>query len=361
MIVRNQLISSKQMMMLLVMFRAFNLLTFVPQQGGTVNAATAMLTMPLSLLLLAVVLLPAALLLRKRGGYGYIDCAMRLNKGVGTVLALLLFLYAAFIAADSISNFEFLLTSAVYPESSPAFFVVTFTAVCAYAAYMGLEPVTRVNAFIFVLFFFVVAFISLAILPKAEFVYLKNPLDGGTQSFLMQVVNGCFSNFDVIVWLLLAGNVKGSLVKSYAGWSLITLLTSEYLVLLIAVGLGDYASSRIFPFFSLAALSELSIFQRLDSLHITLWTFMAFIKVSVYLYLAAQSLGHVVPARLRGTAVVASVVAAGGLALLLSSDWSYLNTIQDALQTGIFVAVLAVLIPFALLLWTMGRERRVKE
>lgn len=361
MIVRNQLISSRQTMMLLVMFRAFDLLTYVPQMSGVSNAATTLLTLPLSFLLLAFIMLPAALLLRRCEGCSYVDCAMRLSKPAGNVLAMLLFLYAAVIAADCISNFEFLLTSAVYPETASVFFILTFTAVCVYAAYLGLEAVTRVNVFLFLLFFAVLAFISAAILPHADFVFLKNPMESGAGGFWKQVLGGCFQNFEVVLWLMLARDVKGSLLKSYVGWSVLSLLTSEYLIMLITVGLGDYAASRIFPFFSLAAVSELSIFQRLDSLHITLWTFIAFVKVAVYLYLAAQSLGHVVPARLRGASVIASGVVAAGLAMVLSSDLRFLGGMRTSLKAGLPVAVLAVLIPFGLLLWTLAKERRAER
>ena len=171
-------------------------------------------------------------------------------------------------------------------------------------------------------------------------------------------LSAAFSNFDVVLLLLFTPNFKGSLSKCFWGWALLTVVMVEYLVMLLTVGLGDFAASQMFPFYSLAAFADLSIFQRLDSLHITLWTFIAFVKVSVYLYFASQCLGYLVPRRLKKTRLaVAGILTAAG-ALVISSDLRFLTAVQKAMATGIPVAVLAVLIPFVLLLWSLIARRK---
>ncbi|MBC8545547.1 GerAB/ArcD/ProY family transporter [Clostridiaceae bacterium NSJ-31] len=355
---RNTIISSKQVVLLLVLFRVFDLLTFVPQIGGRQNGATVMLALPFSYLLLALILVPALLLLRGRREGNVVDCALALNPAAGKVLAALLFLFSVFAAADTVSNFEFLLTSAIYPETPSLFFVLTFTAVCLYGAFLGLEPVARVNTFVFVLFVGALVFISASVLPKSDFVYLKNPLQGGLSAVWGHALSAAFSNFDAVLFLLFAPNFKGSLSKCFWGWALLTVAMVEYLVMLLTVGLGDFAASQMFPFYSLAAFADLSIFQRLDSLHITLWTFIAFVKVSVYLYFASQCLGYLVPRRLKKTRLAATGILTAAGALVISSDLRFLTAVQKAMATGIPVAVLAVLIPFVLLLWSLIARRK---
>ncbi|WP_312640619.1 GerAB/ArcD/ProY family transporter [Hydrogenoanaerobacterium sp.] len=355
--IRNTLIDGKQIVMLLVMFRVFNMLTFVPQMQGVQNAATVMLALPFAYLLLILILLPAALLLNRHRESNIIDCALKLSKPAGKVLGVLLFLYAVLIAADTVSNFEFLLTSVVYPETKSIFFILTFTAVCVYGAYMGLEPVTRVNTILFFISLFSIIFISVAVLPDAEFVYLQNPLYGGVAPVAKHALSACFANFDVVLWLLLAPDLKGNLNKNFVYWTILSLFAVEYLVMLLTVGLGDYAKSQMFPFFSLTVIAEISIFQRLDILHITLWTFIAFVKVTVYLYLASQCLGYIIPKRLKKTRLIICGAATVGGAVIISSRLYYLTWMQGALQAGIPVALLAVLIPFVLLIWSLVSKR----
>lgn len=356
--IRNTLISPWQAVALLALFRVFSLLTFVPRIGGVQNGASVLLALPVSYLLLALVLLPALLLLRRHGGCNAVDCALQLNKPVGKLLAALLGLFSVLIAADTISNFEFLLTTAVYPQTPPLFFILTFAAVCAYAAFLGLEPVARVGTVVFVIFVGVLVFLSAAILPKADFLALKNPMAGGSNEFFSLVIANCFSNFDVVLWLFLAPHIKGSTAKSFVGWLAVTLPFIEYLVLLLTVGLGDYAASQTFPFYSLAAYAELSIFQRLDSLHITLWTFIAFVKVAVYLYFAAHCLGYLMPRRMKKTSILCCGALAAAGAAVLSSGPRRLGAVRAAVQSGIPVAVLAVLIPFALLIWSLAVRKK---
>lgn len=356
--IRNTLIDSKQIVMLMVMFRIFNLLTFAPQMGSLENTASAMIALPVSHLLLALILLPAALLLNRYKECNIVDCALQLNKITGKVLAVLLFLYTAFVAANTISNFEFLLTSVIYPQTSPIFFILTFTAVCAYGAFMGLEPVTRVNTFVFFLSLAALVFISIAVLPSVNFVYLQNPMYEGAAAVAKQAVKHCFANFDVVIWLLLAPDLKGNINKSFIYWAILSFIAVEYMVTLLTVGLGDYAKSQMFPFFSLAVIAEMSIFQRLDSLHITLWTFIAFVKVSVYLYLTSQCLGYLLPKRLKKTRILIGTAVSAGGALIISSSLPYLTRVHGVLHSGLPVAILAVLIPFALLIWSLFVKRR---
>lgn len=349
---RNTLISPWQGAAMLILFRVFHLLTLSPAGGEAQNATDALLALPLSYLVLAVLMLPAYFFVRRFGGI-----TGGAGAFAGRAAAVLLCGFSLLAAAFTVGGFQALLTSAAYPKVSPAFFIVTFAAVCAYAAFLGLEPIARMGSVIFVAFLAVTVFISAAVLPKASFVYLQAPMQGGGVAFLKLVLSGAFANFDVVIWLLLAPNIKGGALKSFAIWAVGALAALEYLILLLAVGLGDFAGTQEYPFYSLAASGEISVFQRLDSLHITLWTFIAFVKASVYLYFASHCMGLIIPrakkweraALCGGAAAVAALLAAfsaGGTAFL-----------KSALQGGVPVAALAVALPLLLLLTAALKKR----
>ena len=59
--------------------------------------------------------------------------------------------------------------------------------------------------------------------------------------------------------------------------------------------LGDYAKSQRFPFYTVTKIAEVSIFQRLDSLHVALWVFMALVRLSLFLEVAGKSLARMLP------------------------------------------------------------------
>ena len=65
--------------------------------------------------------------------------------------------------------------------------------------------------------------------------------------------------------------------------------------LFTAAALGDYAKSQRFPFYTVTKIAEVSIFQRLDSLHVALWVFMALVRLSLFLEVAGKSLARMLP------------------------------------------------------------------
>ena len=358
MIRRSITIGSGQLILLLTVFRVFDLLTYAPAMGEAENGSTVLLAAIPQLMLLALVMLPAGLLIARFEGQDVISCAMSLSKPVGKVLAGVLFVFLIAFAGSTVSSFEHLLTGAVYQESSPWFFIITMVFIGTYAAFLGLEPVARVNTFVFFILVATVVFFAVSVLPKADYVYLQNPLYGGSVPFWRTVVRMCFANFDVVAWLIITPHLNGVPAKSFGWWLLCSAVLFETLIFLLTVGLGDYAATQPFPFLALASVAEFSVFQRLDSLHITLWTFLAFIKVASLLFLAAQCLGYLLPRRLKKTNFIAGGVLCAGAAAFFSSGPEYLGMARAALQSGVPVAVLAVLIPFALLIWSIVAKKR---
>ena len=358
MIKRSVTIGPGQLVLLLTVFRVFDLLTYSPNLGGAENGATVLVAFLPALLLLAFVMLPAGLLMARFGGSDVISCAMHLSKPVGKVLAAVLCLFLVLLAGDTVSNFEFLLSTAIYPGTQPWFFILTLLLVCTYAAYLGLEPVARVNTALFFVLAVSVLFLAVAILPSADMVYLQNPFYGGSAPFWRRVVRMCFGNIDVIAWLVVTPHLRGVPAKAFGGWLLATAVASEALILLLTLGLGDYAGAQAFPFLSLASVAEWSVFQRLDSLHITLWTFLAFVKVAALLFLAAQCLGYLLPVKLKKAGIISCGILAAAAAGVFSFSTGNLIAARVALQSGVPVAVLAVIIPFLLLIWAVAAKKR---
>ncbi|MEG1631462.1 MAG: Ger(x)C family spore germination protein [Hydrogenoanaerobacterium sp.] len=288
---RKTIISPWQAASMLVLFRVFSLLTIAP--GATAqNTTDVLLALPLSYLVLSAVFLPLLFVLR-RSGVDIIDGIGGFGVPLAKLAAVILCVFCLLAAAFTAGSFAKLFTLAAFKKTSPLFFTFTIAAVCGYAAFLGLEPIARMGSAIFAAFLAFTLFVSFAILPKAQFFYIKAPFLDGVMPFLRLVLSFCVVNFDVILWLLLAKNVKGSVTKSFIIWAVAGSLLLSYLVVLLAVGLGDYAGTQEFPFYSLAAFAEISVFQRSDSLHLVLWSFMAFLKIGVYLYFAAYCLGKV--------------------------------------------------------------------
>ena len=54
--------------------------------------------------------------------------------------------------------------------------------------------------------------------------------------------------------------------------------------------MGNFASTQLFPFHTLASLAEFSMFSRLDAVFTSVWIMCAFIKAGLLIYLQTDIL-----------------------------------------------------------------------
>lgn len=120
--------------------------------------------------------------------------------------------------------------------------------------------------------------------------------------------------------------------------------------LFTAAALGDYAKSQRFPFYTVTKIAEVSIFQRLDSLHVALWVFMALVRLSLFLEVAGKSLARMLPQKASKYTVGACAALAAVLSGILTEKPDVLEKLGDLFAGGLPALLLTVLLPLLLLL-----------
>ena len=142
-------ISASQLVTLLFLSRAFTLLTYSTKTDQISQNAGIIFALALSAMLYVAALIPTFLLVRRRRDYSIIEWSFAVKPWFGKGVAALYFAFLVLVTANTISHFEFFLTSSIYPNASPTLFVVLFLLAVAYAAYMGLEACARMSGFVF--------------------------------------------------------------------------------------------------------------------------------------------------------------------------------------------------------------------
>ena len=154
-------------------------------------------------------------------------------------------------------------------------------------------------------------------------------------------------------------SVKSRPKRDVFSFLLGALLISEVISFFATAVLGAYGKTRMFPVYTLAALSGHGFFSRLDYLHIINWTFACLLRCALFTWAAVLQLKELFPkgsAGLLRSAVIA-VTAAAGLLLIRqenSFQWFYM-----IFASGIPLFVNIVLFPL-ILLWK-SRNRRGRE
>ena len=119
-------ISASQLVTLLFLSRAFTLLTYSTKTDQISQNAGIIFALALSAMLYVAALIPTFLLVRRRRDYSIIEWSFAVKPWFGKGVAALYFAFLVLVTANTISHFEFFLTSSIYPNASPTLFVVLF-------------------------------------------------------------------------------------------------------------------------------------------------------------------------------------------------------------------------------------------
>lgn len=318
-----QKITVPQFFILLFLCRSFTFFTFTPGSGHTLTDTSSLLGLLLACLGSVVLLLPVWMILRRHPGMGLIEYAFHRSPGAGTAAATFFSLYALFEAVGSVVHFTIFLTTAIYPQESAWGFVLLFTLAALYFVWMGLEATARLSGLILVALIFSVILISGAFVPEWEALRLCSPFIGGTAPILRSAAVTLSETAELVPMLLLIPYLKDSgkkMTRGFLWWILAVFLALGGISLLLIASIGEYADTQSYPLYAAAKMTRLFYFQRLDALHLFIWTLLGLIKTALFLYVSRQSLFCLLGKRAQKWVlpILGGVTAAGSILLCRS-------------------------------------------
>lgn len=297
-----QKITVPQFFILLFLCRSFTFFTFTPGSGHTLTNTSSLLGLLLACLGSIILLIPVWMLLRRHPGMGLIEYAFHRSPGAGTATATFFSLYTLFEAVGSVVHFTVFLTTAIYPQESAWGFVLLFTLAALYLVWMGLEATARLSGLILAALIFSMILISGAFVPEWETLRLCSPLIDGADPVLRSAAVTLGETVEFVPMLLLIPYMKDAdkkMTRGFLWWILAVFLALGGISLLLAASIGEYADTQSYPLYAAAKMTRLFYFQRLDALHLFLWTLLGMVKTALFLYVSRQSLFCIVGKRVQ--------------------------------------------------------------
>ncbi len=344
-------ISVWQMIILLFLSRTFNTVTFVPGFSGYTNTPAEYWGILLSGLLAVLLVIPVFLLCRKMPQMNVVAAAYYVSRPIGISVSLLYTGMMLLVTVNTIAHFVFFLTNTIYTQTSVWWLVVPTLLVALYAAFHGIQAIARSGSIVFVVFLLLFGLIVLSVGGDIELVNFRVTLHGEWRQVLFASWREAASNLELAAFALLLPYVKNRR-KTGAGVYIVSSTAFVVVVMfLITTVLGDYARSCVFPFYTVASLGEVSVLQRLDSVHIALWTLIGVLKIALFLFLAADCLKYLLPRRsVRWSACICAVCVLP-FAIWMSYDLVTLYRGAQVEQSGIPLLVGCVALPLIVLLF----------
>ena len=338
-------IGAGQLLGLMLLSRLSVALTFPFDFAGSLNNQewlVSLLFFPFLLLLL----LPSYFLYKKTG-LSTLQSAYKASPIIGGGTAILLCLFFLLSTAVNLSRFNIFMTSATGAEQSPLFFPLLLIIPAFYAAYKGLEAISRTALIALVIGFISVAVIILAALPKFDLLNIVSPRFYDKKG-IAELLGVYISNTsEAVAFSLLLPKVRGNVMGTMIGFSALCSMGMFIIFFSVSAVFGELTAFENFPFYALADIAELGELKRLSALHASTWILGLFIKCALFLYLAYDCFKQVTKGKF-----LPLIAAAGGTltfitGTLISRNYSSSKTRVYSEILFCLVLLLAVVIPAA--------------
>ena len=197
-------------------------------------------------------------------------------------------IYFLYLGAVTIGRFSFF-ASMELNENTQSLFLASFIILaCVYAAWLGIEPISRFGSFILaVTILGVISVVGFCVRDFSIlnlFPFTRN----NTSGILINSLSIACETSEVILLMVLAPKVNGKIAKPFYSSIVLSFIACGLLFLFSLGVLGNTASVSSFPFYELSQISKFDESERLDSVYTAFWIFAVFLKSSLFLYCAAD-------------------------------------------------------------------------
>lgn len=286
----NKTISVSQLFILLFLSRIFTTIINTIDMNKAPSPTNQLLAYFISGIILLLLLIPTYFLFKQNDKENIADVAKNKNKYFGAIVS---FLYAGLfftICVSTILKLSKFLSSQIFNKSSSVLIIVAMMIVVLLAIYNKIEALARTSSII--LFFFLIA-LGFIFISSSKNINLNNLLLNGGENSLNLIdatLQSLYQNIDFVGFLFLIKTTNKNPTKKMWVYVLTVLAIIEAISFFIITVIGNYLYQKEYPFYALTTMSEMSIFERLDSIHMGIWVGIALVKITLFLLLSVESL-----------------------------------------------------------------------
>lgn len=118
----------------------------------------------------------------------------------------------------------------------------------------------------------------------------------------------------------------------------------ELVAFFTVVIFGAYGKTILFPLYSLSGMARLSILDRTEAVHVIIWVFVAFVRISLFIIGGGKILSNIIKISFDKCVLITSVISLI-IALPAAKSFRILHEVRIFMYTGVLFMVFAVIIP----------------
>ncbi|MGI5893265.1 MAG: GerAB/ArcD/ProY family transporter [Candidatus Merdivicinus sp.] len=289
-------ISAAQLVFTLFLCRSFNLLSAEILNVTGHYGMEHIVAIPLALGIQALLAVPAFWLM-KRNSRGMNESMLWTLGKAGILFPICSCIYLLLVAGITVYNLAAFLANAIYPGSSAIFFVITLIIAAMYAAYLGLEGIVRASVILFGALILSLTLTFVGVGERINLINIRPLMEGSMQTILGGSWRIVARSSTVYLFLLLCPKIRSHVKRGFIWYLAAVGILMETVAFFVSAVLGELAVREAYPFFMLTTIAQISIFQRMDALHVTIWVLVCLVRVAIFLWLMKEQFQKCLPLR----------------------------------------------------------------
>ena len=350
-------ISAFQFYVMLFLSRTLTTVTYISSYTKDVRLSDMLVQPVFRIIFGTIIMIPVYLLYKKYENKNLIDIASERSQGFSKVLSMFYVVAFFYFTVVTIARLDVFTGTVVFPETNVNFMIVFVIIFCCYGAYLGFEALGRSSVLSAVLVIPAIAFILLALIEKVDIFNLSPVFYNGVFPVIKTAIDSVGQTIEYTIIAIALPKVTGKVTKGFFVWIFSQTFLMAILFFFAGAVMGNFASTQLFPFHTLASLAEFAMFDRLDAIFTSVWIMCAFIKATLLILLQTDILGKAFPKIKKTNFLVIISVALIIANLFIAGEIERFSIIDNSVIKIVITAFAVLVIPVVVLIFAR-KERR---
>ena len=352
-------ISAFQFYVMLFLSRTLTTVTYISSYTKDVRLSD-MLVQPIFRIIFGIIIMiPVYLLYKKYENKNLIDIANERSQGFSKVLSVFYVFVFFYFTVVTIARLDVFTGTVVFPETNVNFMIIFVIIFCCYGAYLGFEALGRSSVLSAILVIPAIIFILCALANKVDLLNLSPVFYNGVTPVIKTAIDSVGQTVEYAIIAIALPKVSGKITKGFFVWIFSQTLLMAILFFFAGAVMGNFASTQLFPFHTLASLAEFAMFDRLDAIFTSVWIMCAFIKASLLIFLQANILSKAFP-KVRKTSFLVIIGVLSIIAnLFVAGEIERFSIIDNSIIKIIVTGITVIIIPIIVLIF--ARKESIKK
>ena len=340
--------------------KIFFFMMYTPNIGKTSESSVYILGQILAIPFIFLTLIPFYYIDKTEKGCNILTLSRYVNKKFSMAVGLFYWAYMIFTAVNTSINFDFYLTSAVYPESKSMVFIFVIVLSAMYCTMMGIEPLARFSGFVIITIIISGLLIFFPLLNEINLSYINLPKSIQWSEILKAVYYSVISKNEFVLLYIINDHTDDNLSKGVSKYVFWEVGFYELVSVFTLAVFGSNSKMLMYPLYMLSNMARLSVLERTDAIHAVIWIFVAFIKISLFITAATKILSERFSLSYKKAAFLNTAVTMF-FSLALSKSFNALYNIRLFTMTGVLFLIFSFVIPVTVILLVKTKKLKVKR